>query len=164
MEPEIIASLIDFARHDDLRLGAVDVSAVVHSSLTQLRVPERILVVTGLDHATRVVADAGQLERVFVNLIRNAIQAMPEGGRLEVTSQVLNPENAEVSFIDTGDGLSDEAREKVFEPFFSTKPGGLGLGLALSASLLQRQHGELEVTSELGKGSCFTVRLPLYRD
>lgn len=103
-----------------------------------------------------------QLQQVFTNLILNAQQAMPEGGRLNVSTK-LNNGQVEVIFADTGCGISEENLANIFDPFFTTKPvdQGTGLGLSISSGIIQEHTGELLVQSTPGEGSKFTIRLPI---
>lgn len=105
------------------------------------------------------LADEGQLRQVVLNLIRNAREAMRGGGTLTLGTRVVNG-SVEISVGDTGPGIDSETRSKVFDPFFSTKQGGTGLGLSLSKQIVQAHHGSLEVDSEPGRGATFVIRLP----
>ncbi len=105
------------------------------------------------------LADEGQLRQVVLNLIRNAREAMRGGGTLTLGTRVVNG-SVEISVGDTGPGIDRETRSKVFDPFFSTKQGGTGLGLSLSKQIVQAHHGSLEVDSEPGRGATFVIRLP----
>ncbi len=104
--------------------------------------------------------DAGLLKQAFLNLILNAIQAMPNGGALTVES---NREGnvIEIKISDTGMGITDENRKKLFNPFFTTKKDGTGLGLAITYRIIQNHKGDILVESEPGKGTTFTVRMPV---
>jgi len=110
-----------------------------------------------------------QLGQVFGNIILNGIQAMPEGGQLVVKSEAPSPEWVAISFADNGVGIPEENLGKLFEPLFTTKAKGIGLGLALVKMLVEGHGGTIEVqspsaplrTGEMGKGSTFTVRLPM---
>ncbi|XXF80330.1 ATP-binding protein [Myxococcaceae bacterium GXIMD 01537] len=106
-----------------------------------------------------VLADEGQLRQVFLNLLRNAREAMPGGGRLTVSTREAGRE-VEIRIGDTGQGMADAVRERIFEPFFSTKEGGTGLGLSVSQQILQAHGGSLSCTSSPGEGTTFVLRLP----
>ena len=111
-----------------------------------------------------VVADFNQLVQVFINLMINAIQAMNEGCKLTIrTSQ--DGDWVRVSVHDTGCGIPPENMDKLFTPFFTTRDEvkGVGLGLAISYGIVERHGGRIEVQSEVGKGSTFTVVLPAYK-
>jgi two-component system NtrC family sensor kinase len=111
-----------------------------------------------------VMADFGQLQQVLVNLVVNAVQAMPGGGKLTIHSSLDNNGWVQVAVEDAGHGIAPEHMDKLFMPFFTTKEQekGVGLGLAVSYGIIERHGGKIEVKSEVGKGSTFTVRLPAY--
>lgn len=100
------------------------------------------------------------LKQVFLNLILNAMEAMPDGGRLDVNLE-LEGEGVSLSVQDTGIGMDSETIDRIFEPFYSTKEDGSGLGLAVSYGIVQGHGGEIRVDSKSGQGTCFTVWLPL---
>jgi signal transduction histidine kinase len=104
------------------------------------------------------VADADQLRIALGNLIRNARDAMPHGGRLSISARAVDG-HVEVSVADTGVGIDAADLTRIMEPLYSTKARGLGLGLAITRSILEKNHGTLQVTSEPGRGSTFTARL-----
>ncbi len=113
------------------------------------------------DTLPTVDGDDHQIEQVMLNLAINACEAMPDGGTLLITSEAADGKVL-VKFTDTGCGIKPEFLDKIFEPFFSTKPVGKGTGLGLSVSygIVEEHGGTLEVESEEGKGSTFTVILP----
>src|SRR5262249_56545631 len=105
--------------------------------------------------------DRDLFKQALLNLTLNAEQAMPEGGELTIQAE-RGPAAGRVclSLIDTGKGMSPEVRARVFQPFFSTKQGGTGLGLATTRKIVLAHGGTIEVESEVGRGSKFTIRLP----
>jgi signal transduction histidine kinase len=105
-----------------------------------------------------VMADRDQIFVVFGNLLRNARDAMPSGGRLSITGR-RDSNSVEVAITDTGIGIPAEDLARIMEPLYSTKARGLGLGLSIARSILEKNLGSLQVTSEPGRGSTFTVRL-----
>ncbi len=107
----------------------------------------------------RVRGVRDQIVQVFLNLLLNAVEAMPEGGEVLIEASQLDGE-VRVAICDTGMGLSPEVRARLFEPFFTTKPDGTGLGLSISYSFVHAHGGHIEVNSEKGRGSCFLVVLP----
>jgi signal transduction histidine kinase len=107
----------------------------------------------------KVKGDAAALERLFLNLLLNAAQALEEGGRANVTAHPLE-EEVRVMIQDTGKGIESEDLERIFEPFFSSRPDGTGLGLPIARRIAQAHGGELSVESEAGAGTTVTVRLP----
>jgi two-component system sensor kinase FixL len=104
--------------------------------------------------------DPQQLHQVLLNLFKNALEAMPQGGRLTVTSRVRG-ESAEVVVADTGAGMPPEVAANIFQPYFTTKEKGTGLGLAICQGIIQEHGGAMAVESTLGQGTTFTIRLPL---
>jgi nitrogen-specific signal transduction histidine kinase/CheY-like chemotaxis protein len=125
----------------------------------------------GLEYEVLLNAEAGQhtygsaseLREVFVNLIVNAVDAMPEGGRLEIGCQ-RHDQRLRLQFTDNGMGMPEDVRQKIFEPFFSTKGAhGTGLGLSVSYSIIERHGGSISVTSEAGNGTAFMIDLPEVR-
>jgi signal transduction histidine kinase len=156
-----ISSLLDLARTKPPIRRKVNINEVVQEVLSSAAVPENVEVVSQLDGALpTILADPNQLVQVFGNIILNAVQAMPEGGQLVVGSKVSSPAWVAVSFADTGVGIAEESLGKVFEPLFTTKAKGIGLGLAVTRTLVEGHGGTMEVESEVGKGSTFTVKLP----
>lgn len=107
-----------------------------------------------------VVIDGNQLSQVFVNLILNAIDAMPEGGTLTIRS-MAKEDDIIIQFEDTGIGIPREELSKIFDPFYTTKEKGTGLGLAVSYNIIKKMDGTLSVESELGKGTVFTIAIPI---
>jgi two-component system, NtrC family, sensor kinase len=107
-----------------------------------------------------LTADRERLRQVFTNLLINALQAMDGEGTLTVTSRSLR-DAIEVTVADTGPGLPLELRGKIFNPFFTTKPTGTGLGLSVSYGIIQALGGTIEVGGAAGRGAVFTIRLPI---
>jgi len=157
----IITSILDYARPKPPAVQAVNVNQLLGDALSPGIVPDNIETVIRLDESLPLVmADPEQMARVFSNLILNAVQAMPEGGRLTVSSAAADDKVA-VSVEDSGAGIPKENLDKIFEPLFSTRAKGIGLGLAIARDMMERNGGNIEVHSEEGKGSTFTVKLPL---
>jgi PAS domain S-box-containing protein len=159
----VISSLLDFARPKPSTRVKVDINEIVQATLSHVPVPENVEVVSRLDKTlpTTILGDPDQLTQAFGNLILNAIQAMPEGGRLVVKSDVTGPNQVTMTFADTGVGIPQEKMKKIFEPLFTTKAKGIGLGLALAKLLIEAHGGTIEVKSEVDKGTTFTVSLPV---
>jgi PAS domain S-box-containing protein len=158
----IISSLLDFARPRLPNRRNVDINDILQKVLSRTTVPENIEVLSELDDALRtILVDPDQVGQIFGNIILNAIQAMPEGGRLVIKSEITYPNWIAVSFSDTGLGIPGDTLERLFEPLFTTKAKGIGLGLAIVKTLVKGHGGTIEVQSEIGKGSTFTVKLPI---
>jgi two-component system NtrC family sensor kinase len=108
------------------------------------------------------MADLDQIQQVFINLILNASDAMADGGKLMIdTNLTQNKDYIEVKFTDTGVGIPDEVKAKIFDPFFTTKGHGTGLGLSISYGIIERHGGKISVDSKPGKGTIFTIHLPV---
>jgi PAS domain S-box-containing protein len=104
---------------------------------------------------------ADQIKQVFLNLLLNAMEAMPQGGRLEVsTAYTSQPAGVRIAFTDSGEGIVAHVLPHVFEPFYSTRPEGLGLGLFISHNIVKQHGGQIEVDSQVGEGTTFTLWLP----
>lgn len=176
---EIVAGLKTFARTEVDRLVPTDLHDVVESALTLLHNQTKHACDIVRDYAElpRVLANPGKLAQVFVNLLVNAVQAIEEKasglglcgeaakgawGTITVRTEVLADE-VRVAIGDTGCGMPPEVRERIFQPFFTTKPvgQGTGLGLAISYGIVQEHAGRLEVESAVGSGTIFTLVLPV---
>ncbi|MEE8353780.1 MAG: ATP-binding protein, partial [Dehalococcoidales bacterium] len=158
----IIESLLSLTRMKEPSLAETDLVAVVTDSVATSRVPERISVKRELPQsAVTVHGDPEQLRMAFKNIIKNAVEAIADGGALTVSINRGSNGTAEVSFADTGEGIDPENLEAVFQPLFSTKAKGIGFGLSIARMVLDRHGGRLSVTSEPGRGTVFTARLPL---
>jgi len=164
---QIVRGLLDFSRQSEPNFEQVDLSEVITRVITLIEhqaVKSRVEIVRQEVPVSPVFADSRQLQQVFLNLIMNAIQAMPGGGKLTVGISNGSEGWVKVSVSDTGVGIPPENMPKLFTPFFTTKgEKGVGLGLAVSYGIVERHGGRIEVQSEVGKGSTFTVFLPAVR-
>ena len=158
----IISCLLDLARPKLLVRQQVDIADIVKDVLSRTQVPHDVEVVTQLDDSLpTILADPDQLFQVFGNIIRNAIQAMPKGGQLVIEGYSPHADWVAITFTDTGLGIPANDLEKVFESLFTTKAKGLGLGLPHTKILVEAHGGAIDVQSQVGKGTTFTVRLPV---
>ena len=175
---KIVSDLLDFSRTRPAQREENEVTALVARVLDKHPPPEEVQVTTEISpDLPAVLVDPQQIELVLGNLVTNAYQAMPDGGQLTFTARSTSlPDEEEkavedavsLSITDTGCGISEANMKKLFEPLFTTKARGIGLGLALSRNLVEANGGTIEVespstglrTSDDGKGSTFTVRLP----
>lgn len=160
----LVQELLDFARPRILLRRPVDVALELANTLTFAKhdLEQRSIVVesTGQPGAFIIQADAEQLHQVFLNIILNAMDAMPQGGTL-TTRVEREGELVLVSIADTGKGIDPEVRQRLFEPFVTTKPRGTGLGLARVRHIVEQHGGTVLCESETGVGTCFTLRLPM---
>ena len=154
----------DFARLPVPQLEPVDVEACLKDIVEVTTLPRNITVEWSLGSPPpQVLGDRAQLHIVFSNLIRNARDAMPEGGTLSLVANAAAGNMWRSTVRDSGVGISPENLSRIFEPLYSTKAKGIGLGLSIAHEILGRHNGTLTVKSEPGAGSSFTVRLPRTR-
>lgn len=163
---EIIKKLMIFSRQMPRQITPVNVNDIVNNILYFIDVrfiSRQITITHRLDENVPLIqADEVQISQVLVNLITNAIHAMPKGGTLTITTK-RKGSNVSLSVRDTGHGMTSEVRKKIFEPFFTTKPVGQGTGLGLSVvqGIVISHHGRIQVNSQPGKGTNVEILLPL---
>ncbi len=158
----IISGLLDFAAPKPLVQRETRMEDILKETLARTDVPDNIEIITHIEEGLPITLTApDQISQVFRNLIQNGIQAMPEGGKLIIRCRLQPPRTIAISFADFGVGIPATNIEKIFEPLFTTKAKGIGLGLSLTKTLVERHRGTIEVRSRVGQGSTFTVRLPL---
>jgi signal transduction histidine kinase len=158
---QIITDLLTFTRINTPSLSATNLTQVIDSALASLEANDRIRIIKVFDpDLAAVPVDGEQIQRVFANLALNAFEAMPEGGELKIITR-QDEGFAEVIFQDTGEGIGDEILKNIFEPLYTTKTKGTGLGLAVCQQVVAKHQGTIQASSQKGIGSIFTVRLPL---
>jgi signal transduction histidine kinase len=156
---QVITSLSNFARVPVPELRPIELDSFVRDTLEMNPTDQVIEVAIDCPRELPLaLGDRDQLRIALGNLIRNARDAMPEGGRLTIAGRASD-EHVELSVADTGVGMPEEVLARVMEPLYSTKARGLGLGLAISRSIVEKNQGTLRVASEPGRGSVFTIRL-----
>jgi two-component system NtrC family sensor kinase len=165
---DIIRGLLDFSRQRKPDKTLCDVNNVLRECVSLLEKQALFLnvkITSNLDEKLPLtVIDPSQIERVFINIIVNAADAMDGKGKLNLATRFDPVDNCiEVEFADTGHGIATENLEKIFDPFFTTKDTGhgVGLGLAISFGIIKEHNGTISVESEIGKGTTFSVRLPV---
>jgi signal transduction histidine kinase len=158
---KIVSDLQDYTRPIGSELIETNLSELIREVIASVKIPGTVKVsnMNGGD-PRKAILDPVLLRRVLANLVLNAIQAMPKGGELIITTNKTQ-DSVEIIVQDTGVGIASENLEKIFNPFFTTKAQGQGLGLAVCKRLVEAQGGEITVKSELGNGSTFTVSLPI---
>ena len=155
--------LLNFGRQEPLQLRKIDVGALLGECLELLSYKLKGITIEQNNQINEeCYVDAEALKQIFVNLGLNAIQAMPDGGSLKIESKMIEQELI-FTFKDTGTGIAKDIISHIFDPFFTTKDVGVGTGLGLSVtySLIGKMKGTVEVESELGKGTIFTVTIPV---
>lgn len=158
----IINSLLGFARPKPPMFQKVNINEIVQNILSHITIPENIEVIEKYnDKIPIILGDLHQLNHTFRNIIINAIQAMTEGGSLIIETKIPNSSIISISIKDTGIGIKKEHMKELFEPLFTTKAKGIGLGLAISRLMINNHNGKIDVQSELKKGTTFTIKLPI---
>lgn len=168
---DIVRRMATFARADALNIKEVQLNDVLNSTLDLMRLDKRMksdieIEVSLATDLPRIMIDEGQISQVFINIILNAFDAMPNGGTFRVETRRGSDDQGReivmISFADSGVGIPAEELQKIYDPFFTTKEAGkgTGLGLSLSYEIIRRFKGDINVTSEVGKGTVFTILLP----
>jgi signal transduction histidine kinase len=156
---------LDFARPQKVNLKPVDINQSINQVLqfveTELT-SRKIELSKDLNSAIgRITIDPDQFYRALLNIIVNGIQAMPDGGRLGVKTDIVRKDGSvTISISDTGVGMSKKTAAEVFKPFFTNKHKGTGLGLAITKNIIDQHHGTITVVSREGEGTTFTITLP----
>jgi two-component system NtrC family sensor kinase len=164
---DIVKGLLVFSRQSKSNIQLLDLNKVIEDTLflvTKQALFFNINLVQDLAFdLPRVLADGSQCQQVFMNILMNAVQAMDERGTITIVTRCVAPHSVEVAISDTGHGIPADQIDRIFDPFFTTKASGTGTGLGLSIAygIVTTHHGTISVQSEVGKGSTFTVRLPI---
>jgi PAS domain S-box-containing protein len=160
---KIVSDLQDYARPVEADRVETSLPDQVRAAVTSVKIPGNVEVTVNVgEDLSNVKLDPALFRRVLTNLVLNAVQAMPEGGRLTITGS-RGDESFAVAVQDTGVGIAPENLGKVFTPFFTTKAQGQGLGLAVCKRLMEAQGGTIEIASQVGEGSTFTIKIPTNR-
>ncbi|MDD5757585.1 MAG: ATP-binding protein [Desulfobulbaceae bacterium] len=164
----IVTEFLDFARPQKMRIGEVVLGELLNRALAFMA-PEftkgNITVVQKVDNTATAAADSDHLYQAILNILVNAVQAMPDGGTLTVhLFQEVRTRSVCLEIADTGIGMSEEVLGQIFTPFFTRKNRGTGLGLAIVKNIIESQLGQIDVDSTEGQGTLFTIRLPQTND
>lgn len=158
---KIVSDLRTFSKQSESAVNLVDINQILESTLSIVwnEIKFKIAVVKDYQAKTKIFADSTQLSQVFLNLLINASQAIPEKGTVTLTT-CEDDNNVYIKVSDTGPGIAPEVLPKIFDPFFSTKKTGSGLGLSVSYNIIKSHRGQIQAESTLGKGTTFTISLP----
>jgi len=156
----IISCLVDYASDLRLDVSPCTLKSLFSSALQKIEIPKRIEVIDHLLYEPEIFLDVSKVENVITRIIRNAIEAMPQNGTLELRS-TQKGSNIEIAFIDSGVGIPANILSKVFSPLVTTKAKGMGLGLAICKRIVEAHEGKIKVKSTEGKGTTFTITLPI---
>jgi len=157
---KVINDLLEYSSEIRLQTSTTDPRSVIDAALSLARVPENVRVANEVQAEPRIVMDADKIQRAFLNIIRNAVEAMPQGGTMTISSRRTDGK-VEFRFEDTGLGMPRETLEKLWTPLFTTKARGMGFGLAITRRIVEAHGGTVTADSESSKGSTFTVKLPV---
>jgi len=164
----IVKDLLDFAKPSEISFQLAHIGEVIDSACNLVKTrcsKQRVRLTKRLSRRLqRVVLDEKRLEAAFLNFILNALDAMPDGGRMVVTAHPdFRDDEVVISFSDTGSGIPQENLNRIFNPFFTTKEDGIGLGLCLAQQIISSHKGKLNIESRVDQGTEVTVRLPISR-
>jgi PAS domain S-box-containing protein len=156
---KIINDLLDYSREIELEIAEHTLKSIVKESLNLVEIPRNVEVVDLTENKPKIKVDVDKVKRAFVNIIKNAIEAMPRGGRLTIKSKRLNGD-VELKFSDTGAGMTKETQEKLWTPLFTTKAKGMGFGLPICRRFIEAHGGSISIKSMRGKGTTLRVTFP----
>jgi signal transduction histidine kinase len=164
LSDKIIRDLLNFSLISKPIMNPEDINAIIEYAVSITTKPENVRIILNLQpDMKRALIDQYQIRQAFYNLILNAYQAMERGGTLEITSRE-HEGFIEVAFKDSGAGIQEKDREKIFDALFTTKAKGIGLGLAVTHGIIEQHGGQIILESEIGKGSTFTIRVPVVKE
>ncbi|MEW5945347.1 MAG: ATP-binding protein [bacterium] len=163
----MVKNLLEFSRHSKPTVKMVHLETILNRVLTLLEHKanlQNVEIRRWIHDSVEIMANQEQIEQAFMALTVNALQAMSDGGVLTVTlsldSTPSMPDHVRIQFIDNGSGISEENLKVIFDPFYTSKEDGVGLGLSVVYGIITKHEGEITVESEVGRGTIFTVRLP----
>jgi len=157
---KIINDLLEYSRDIKLRLTETNPKSMLKEALSFVKTPNGIKIFDETQRRPKIKVDTERMRRVLVNITKNAFDAMPNGGKLTIKSKEIR-DGIALSFSDTGTGMSKEIMNKLWTPLFTTKARGMGFGLPICKRIVEAHGGKISVESTSGKGSTFTVMLPL---
>jgi signal transduction histidine kinase len=160
---KIINDLLEYSKEIRLEPVQTDAKSITETALKLVRIPKKIRAINSAKKEPKIELDRDKMIRVLVNLIRNAVDVMPERGTLRIASRKSNS-NLEISVTDTGAGMTREVVGKLWNVLFTTKAKGIGLGLPIAKRIVEAHGGSIGVETKLGEGSTFAVTLPIKRD
>ena len=158
---KIVSDLQDYARPLKPKLVPTDIRQLIDVTLSTIDIPENIEFSSAIPaDFPDLMVDKDLMRRVLTNLVVNAVQAMSDGGKLRIRAERTG-KDVLVSVEDTGIGISEENMGKLFQPLFTTKPKGQGLGLPVCKRIVEAHGGDILVESRVGRGSTFKIRIPI---
>ena len=165
---DIINRFLDFARPAEPKFESVNINQILSEAvnLIKTRIKNEIVIRTKYEKFSSISGDSNQLRQVFLNMLINSIEAMPDGGNITITTNMIALLDSQkrllkITIEDTGYGIKADLIKYIFDPFFTTKDLGTGMGLAIAFTVIEQHGGMIEVESELSKGTAFVIYLPL---
>ncbi|MBU1026184.1 MAG: hypothetical protein KKA31_00470, partial [Candidatus Margulisbacteria bacterium] len=156
----IIRQMLKLSKPEEKSIAEIDLNQLIQETL-QLFVINRIALKKDLKEIPKIKADQNEIKQALINLIDNAVHAMPDGGELAVKTQYdKDASTVRLEISDTGQGIAPELKEKIFDPFFSTRHEGVGLGLPIAYRIIREHGGGIELKSKVGKGTTFIITFP----
>jgi len=160
---KIVDELLTFARPGQPNITKNKLNTTIERLLLLIKntaIKQNVEITDSISSGIEFYYDENQIEQALINIMLNAIQAMPDGGKLKVTA-LINEENLiEIDVEDTGKGMSDDEKKNLFNPFFTTKDHGTGLGMSITHKIIEEHNGSIRVESHLGKGTLIRILLP----
>jgi two-component system sensor histidine kinase AtoS len=157
---KIVNDLLDYSREIKLELEKSNPKLLLKKTLSAIQVPKKIKVINNTQDTPEVMVDTEKIVRVLINIVKNALEAMPCGGTLTITSKEVE-DKLEMNFADTGEGMTEETLNKLWVPLFTTKAKGMGFGLSICKRLVEAHGGSISAKSIIGKGTTITLRVPI---
>ena len=167
---DIINRFLDFARPTEPKFEDININNILLEAITLIRTrlkDDKITINTEFDYdLPLIIGDIKQLKQVFLNILLNSIEAMPDGGKITVGTNMINLSRDQkrllkITIADTGCGIEADKIKYIFDPFFTTKEYGTGMGLAIAFTVIEQHGGMIEVDSKPSKGTTFTIYLPI---
>jgi len=157
---KILGDLLEYSGEVRLEVSETNPGSIIAQALAKVEIPGNVRIHDLAKDSPHFVADTEKMTRVFVNLIKNAVEAMPQGGELTIRSEESDG-NLRLEFSDTGTGITEDAMGRIWTPFYTTKAKGMGLGLSISKRITEAHKGHISLESTVGKGTTITVSIPL---
>ncbi len=157
----IIGELLEFTRAWIPRLSESSINSLINFTLTEMQIPENVKVEKNYEQGLPILnLDPGKIQQVIINLVNNAIQSMEKGGKLTIKTHREDPEWVVIEVGDEGEGISPENLDKIFEPLFTTRARGVGLGLSIVSKIIEAHEGKIRAISKKGEGTIIEIKLP----
>ena len=157
---KVVGDLIEYSREIQLCMEPTSVATLVNGAVSMIEVPKNVQVITEIDGESKIIVDADKMKRVFINLIKNSLEAMPNGGKLTIRTQEPGA-NIHFLFTDTGLGMTKETLDKLWTPLFTTKAKGMGFGLPICKRIVEAHGGQISIQSIVGQGTTCTITIPI---